>query len=41
MVFLYNLIDIKKIILLDTGDFIEAKGIVDKSQTGEISVFSD
>lgn len=27
--------------LLDNGDFIEAKGMVGKSQTGEISVFSD
>lgn len=27
--------------LLDTGDFIEARGLVDKSQTGEISVFAD
>ena len=27
--------------LLDTGDFIEATGKVGKSQTGEISVFSD
>ena len=27
--------------LLDTGDFIEATGLVDKSQTGEISVFSN
>ncbi len=27
--------------LLDTGDFIEAKGAVDKTQTGEISVFTD
>ncbi|MBR0460799.1 lysine--tRNA ligase [Candidatus Saccharibacteria bacterium] len=26
--------------LLDTGDFIEAKGTVDKTQTGEISVFT-
>ncbi|MBR2997160.1 lysine--tRNA ligase [Candidatus Saccharibacteria bacterium] len=26
--------------LLDTGDFIEAKGKVDKTQTGEISVFT-
>lgn len=31
----------KEVKLLDTGDFIEAKGIVDKSQTGEISVFAD
>ena len=27
--------------LLDTGDFVEARGVVDKSQTGEISVFSN
>ena len=31
----------KQIKLLDVGDFIEAKGIVDKTQTGEISVFCD
>ncbi len=31
----------KDVRLLDTGDFIEAKGIVDKSQTGEISVFAN
>ena len=31
----------KDIRLLDTGDFIEATGIVDKSQTGEISVFAN
>ncbi len=31
----------KDIKLLDTGDFIEAKGTVEKSQTGEISVFTD
>ena len=31
----------KDIKLLDTGDFIEANGTVGKSQTGEISVFSD
>lgn len=31
----------KDIKLLDSGDFIEAKGVVDKSQTGEISVFAD
>ena len=31
----------KDVKLLDTGDFIEARGIVDKSQTGEISVFTD
>ena len=27
--------------LLDIGDFVEATGVVDKSQTGEISVFSN
>ena len=31
----------KDVKLLDMGDFIEATGVVDKSQTGEISVFSD
>ena len=31
----------KDVRLLDTGDFIETKGTVDKSQTGEISVFSN
>lgn len=31
----------KDVRLLDLGDFIEATGKVDKSQTGEISVFSD
>lgn len=31
----------KEIKLLDTGDFIEVKGTVGKTQTGEISVFSD
>ena len=31
----------KEIRLLDVGDFIEATGKVDKSQTGEISVFAD
>ncbi|MBQ3264032.1 lysine--tRNA ligase [Candidatus Saccharibacteria bacterium] len=31
----------KDVRLLDTGDFIEATGRVDKSQTGEISVFTD
>ena len=31
----------KDVRLLDTGDFIEATGRVDKSQTGEISVFAD
>lgn len=32
---------VKEIKLLDVGDFIEARGLVDKSQTGEISVFAD
>ena len=31
----------KDIKLLDTGDFVEAKGLVEKSQTGEISVFAN
>lgn len=31
----------KEVKLLDTGDFIEVKGMVGKTQTGEISVFSD
>ena len=31
----------KDIRLLDMGDFVEARGRVDKSQTGEISVFAD
>lgn len=35
---LFGIGDIK---LLDVGDFIEARGIVDKTQTGEISVFAD
>ena len=36
-----GLLGAKDVRLLDTGDFVEAKGLVDKSQTGEISVFSD
>ncbi len=36
-----GLLGAKDIKLLDTGDFIEARGLVDKSQTGEISVFAD
>lgn len=32
---------IKDLKLLDTGDFVEARGIVDKSSTGEISVFAN
>ena len=31
----------KDIRLLDIGDFVEARGVVDKSQTGEISVFAN
>ena len=31
----------KDVRLLDIGDFIEARGVVDKSQTGEISVFAN
>ena len=31
----------KDVKLLDTGDFIEATGTIDKTQTGEISVFSN
>ena len=31
----------KQIKLLDTGDFIEATGKIDKSQTGEISIFAN
>lgn len=36
-----NMFGAKELKLLDIGDFIEAKGIVDKTQTGEISVFAD
>lgn len=32
---------IKELKLLDTGDFVEARGIVEKSSTGEISVFAN
>ena len=32
---------VKQLKLLDTGDFIEAKGTVGKSSTGEISVFTN
>ena len=32
---------IKSIKMLDTGDFIEARGKVEKSSTGEVSVFAD
>ena len=36
-----GLISVKNLKLLDLGDFIEAKGMVGKSQTGEISVFTN
>ena len=36
-----GLFTVKTLRLLDTGDFIEAKGTVGKSQTGEISVFTN
>jgi len=36
-----GLFNIKRLNLLDTGDFIEAIGTVDKSSTGEISVFAN
>ena len=36
-----DLFGVKDIKLLDVGDFIEAKGTIEKSQTGEISIFSN
>ena len=36
-----RLLSIKDLRLLDTGDFIEATGTVDKTSTGEISVFAN
>ena len=36
-----GLLGAKDVKLLDTGDFIEVTGTVDKSQTGEISIFSN
>lgn len=36
-----GLISVKNLKLLDLGDFIEAEGMVGKSQTGEISVFTN
>ena len=36
-----GLLSVKTLKLLDLGDFIEATGLVGKSQTGEISVFTD
>ena len=32
---------VKEIKLLDTGDFVEASGLIGRSQTGEISLFSN
>lgn len=36
-----GLFNIKRLKLLDTGDFVEATGVVEKSSTGEISVFAN
>ena len=36
-----GLISVKNLKLLDQGDFVEAEGMVGKSQTGEISVFTN
>ncbi len=36
-----GLLSVKTLKLLDLGDFIEATGLVGKSQTGEISVFTN
>ena len=36
-----DLISVKQLKLLDLGDFVEAEGVVGKSQTGEISVFTN
>ena len=36
-----GLISVKQLKLLDLGDFVEAEGVVGKSQTGEISVFTN
>ena len=36
-----GLIAVKNLKLLDLGDFVEAEGMVGKSQTGEISVFTN
>jgi len=35
-----NQLGIEDLPLLDTGDFVQATGIIDKSKTGEISVFT-
>lgn len=37
----HGLLGAKDVKLLDVGDFIEATGTVDKSQTGEISIFTN
>ncbi len=36
-----NLFGVKELKLLDTGDFVEVEGKIGKSQTGEISIFSN
>lgn len=36
-----HLFNTKQLKLLDLGDFVEARGIIGKSQTGEISVFTN
>ena len=36
-----GMLDIRHIKLLDTGDFIEATGTVERTQTGEMSVFAN
>lgn len=36
-----QLLSAKQIKLLDTGDFLEATGTVDRTQTGEISIFTN
>ena len=36
-----GLLGARDVKLLDVGDFVEATGVVDKSQTGEISVFAN
>ncbi len=36
-----NLLSVRQVKLLDVGDFIEVEGKIGKSQTGEISIFSN
>lgn len=36
-----TLLNAKQTKLLDSGDFIEATGVIDKTQTGEISIFAN